>query len=104
MAPYFPAAVTLCVENHVAAKRYLCATDPAYAGKLSPSSVRTLNLQGGAMSDQEIREFARHPQLDAILQVRRWDDRAKVPGRVTPPFGHYAPLLQRIVDRRATEV
>ena len=43
--------VTECVRLHVAAKRYLCATDPTYFGKLSPASVHTLSLQGGPMSD-----------------------------------------------------
>ena len=41
---------------------------------------------------------ASHPNLEAILQVRIWDDEGKVPGMVTPAFAHYAPLLQRIVD------
>jgi [1-hydroxy-2-(trimethylamino)ethyl]phosphonate dioxygenase len=31
--------------------------------------------------------------------VRLWDEGGKVPGLATPPFAHYAPLLQRVVDR-----
>ncbi len=102
--PFFPAAVTDCIRWHVAAKRYLCATDPAYFARLSQASVQTLTLQGGPMDAHETAEFARHPNLEAILQVRIWDDQGKVAGLPTPPFEHYAPLLQRVVDGHAGSV
>jgi len=98
LAAYFPAIVTDCVLHHVAAKRYLCATDEAYFGCLSEASVATLKLQGGAMDAREVVEFAQTPNLAAILQVRNWDDQGKVKGQETPDFQHYAPLLQRVVD------
>jgi len=97
--PYFPAAVVDCVRHHVAAKRYLCATDPAYVGRLSPASIHTLNLQGGPMSEEEVERFRSHPHLDAIVRVRFWDDEAKATDLSTPDFNHYAPVLQRVVDR-----
>ena len=98
LAPFFPRRVTDCVRYHVAAKRYLCATEPDYFAKLSPASVHTLGLQGGPMSEEEVVELAQNPNLDAILQVRRWDEAGKDPDMQTPPFAHYAPLLQRVVD------
>ena len=98
LAPFFPSVVTDCIRWHVAAKRYLCATDPNYFSQLSPASVNTLKLQGGPMNEEEVAVFADQPNLDAILQVRVWDDLGKVRGAVTPPFRHYAPLLQRVVD------
>jgi len=97
--PYFPAAVVDCVRHHVAAKRYLCATDPAYVGRLSPASIHTPNLQGGPMSEEEVERFRSHPHLDAIVRVRFWDDEAKATDLSTPDFNHYAPVLQRVVDR-----
>lgn len=99
LAAFFPAVVVAAVREHVAAKRYLCATDPDYFARLSPASVHTLSLQGGPMSDDEVVAFRDHPNLDAIIRVRIWDDQAKDPAVATPPFGHYAPLLQRVVDR-----
>lgn len=99
IAPYFPTVVTDCVRYHVAAKRYLCATDPAYFGQLSDASVHTLNLQGGPMDEGEVAAMCENPNLDAIVQVRIWDDLGKDPMMETPPFGHYAPMLQRVVDR-----
>ena len=50
------------------------------------------------MTAQETEAFARQPHLKDILRVRVWDDEAKVPGVETPPFAHYAPLLQRLVE------
>jgi phosphonate degradation associated HDIG domain protein len=101
LAPFFPKLVTDCVGHHVAAKRYLCATDPGYFDRLSPASVHTLRLQGGPMTPAEVASFRENPNLDAILQVRLWDEAAKVPDKPTPPFSHYAPLLQRVVDAHA---
>ena len=96
---FFPAVVVDCVRHHVAAKRYLCATDPAYRGRLSAASLHTLTLQGGPMDAAEAEEFARHPNLDAILQVRLWDDAGKDPDHEAPPFLRYAPVLERLVHR-----
>lgn len=101
LARFFPPRVVACVREHVAAKRYLCATDPDYLARLSPASVHSLNLQGGPMSPDEADRFAAHPHLDAILTVRRCDDDAKVAGAPTPSFADFAPRLQRIVDAHA---
>lgn len=99
LQPYFPPRVTVCVREHVAAKRYLCAVDPAYHDRLSQASKDTLRLQGGPMSPAEAEAFATNPELEAVIQVRLWDDDGKVAGRATPPFDHYAPIMQRLLDR-----
>ena len=96
---FFPATVVDCVRHHVAAKRYLCATDPAYHDRLSAASIHTLNLQGGPMNADEVAAFKTQADLDAIVQVRLWDDEGKVAGVSTPEFSYYAPLLQRLVDK-----
>lgn len=98
LAPFFPPVVTECVRLHVAAKRYLCATDPGYFGKLSPASVHTLKLQGGPMSAAEVDGFRTNPFHQQAVRVRLWDEAGKMPGVQTPGFDHYAPLLQRVVD------
>ena len=43
----FGLAVAEPVRLHVAAKRYLCATDPGYFGSLSAASVRSLDCRAG---------------------------------------------------------
>lgn len=97
LAPFFPPEVVEPVRLHVATKRYLCATDPSYRRKLSEASVKTLALQGGPMSPEEVRAFAAHPFRDVAIRVRFWDEAAKVPGLPTPGFAHYRPLLERVV-------
>ncbi len=95
---FFPELVTDCVRYHVAAKRYLCATDAEYFGKLSAASVHSLNLQGGPMSAAEVADFAKNANLQAILRVRRYDDAGKLADFETKTFSHYAPLIQQVVD------
>ena len=96
---FFPPLVTECVRLHVAAKRYLCATDPSYYGKLSDASVKTLALQGGPMSDEETAQFRSNPFFNEAVRVRLWDEAAKDPEMRVPGFDHYTGLLQQVVDR-----
>jgi predicted HD phosphohydrolase len=73
------------IAQHVPAKRYLVATDPGYAARLSPASVASLRRQGGPMSDEEVSAFGSHPDAAQAVMVRRWDDAAKDPnGPVLP--------------------
>ena len=99
---FFPDLVIDCVQYHVAAKRYLCATRPAYFDQLSQASVHSLNLQGGPMSEAEVASFERNPNLKQIIAVRYLDDAGKHADMVTPPFAHFAPMIQRIVDGHCT--
>jgi len=100
LAQWFPPTVTEPVRLHVAAKRYLCATEPSYVAGLSPASVRSLTLQGGPMPPDEARAFEQSPYWQAALAVRRWDEAAKDPAAPTPTFDHFRPLLVRLLDRR----
>ena len=86
---------------HVAAKRYLCAVDPAYASTLSAASIHTLKLQGGPMGAEEVRQFRESPFHEDAVKVRLWDDRGKVPGARTRAFVDYEPLLRRVIARAA---
>ncbi len=95
---FFPPVVTECVRLHVAAKRFLCATDPTYAAKLSPASAHSLCLQGGPMSADEVETFRAHSFHAEAVRVRLWDEGGKVGGLNTPGFNHYRALLQRVVD------
>ena len=68
------------VRLHVAAKRYLCAVDPVNSAQLSPTSVQSLALQGGPLTEVQAREFERLPRNREALQIRRPNDAAKQPG------------------------
>lgn len=65
------------VRLHVQAKRYLVTTRQAYAKKLSPDSIRSLALQGGAMTDHECAAFEREAFFSDALKLRVWDDLGK---------------------------
>lgn len=89
LAERFGPEVSEPVRLHVAAKRYLCAAEPDYFGKLSADSVRSLALQGGPMSADEADEFRRHPQFSEAVRLRRYDEAAKDPRARTADFDHF---------------
>lgn len=82
------------VEAHVEAKRYLVATNADYAARLSPSSVRTLALQGGPMTPAEASAFADDPLMREKLRMRSWDEQAKVPNAPVDSLESYRPLIE----------
>ncbi|MHB8470746.1 MAG: metal-dependent phosphohydrolase, partial [Gaiellaceae bacterium] len=87
------------IRLHVAAKRYLCATEPSYLAELSPASVLSLELQGGPYSAAEVAEFETSPYADDAVRLRRWDDAGKVAGLETPELEHYRPVLEAALRR-----
>ena len=82
------------IRLHVDAKRYLCATRPGYHAALSADSKRSLQLQGGIYTDAEAATFIAKPYAEDAVDVRLWDDLAKVAGARTPPLAYYVPLLE----------
>ena len=99
LARWFDAEVTEPVRLHVAAKRYLVATDAAYGAGLSPSSVRSLAVQGGPMSAEERAAFEAEPGWAAAVRLRRWDDTGKDPELRVPDFAHWEGLLRGLARR-----
>ena len=99
LALRFPVEVSGPVRLHVSAKRYLCATDPRYIGKLSAASVVTLKLQGGPMSPAEVARFESQPFHRDAVAVRRCDDQGKVPGLVPALIQDYRPLIEAMATR-----
>ena len=111
--PHEEAGARLCAETfgervawliaaHVPAKRYLVATDQYYAAQLSPTSVRTLERQGGPMPADELAAFARHPWAADAANLRRWDDLAKTPGAPGLTLDELLPILARATALRDT--
>ncbi|WP_234476137.1 phosphonate degradation HD-domain oxygenase [Streptomyces sp. MBT65] len=97
LAEWFGPEVTEPVRLHVAAKRYLCAVEPGYFGRLSEASVYTLEVQGGPMSPAEVAAYEANPYAADGVAVRRWDDEAKDPEAPTPDFAHFRPLLTALL-------
>ena len=98
---WFGPEVTEPVRLHVAAKRYLCATETDYFMKLSRDSVRSLALQGGPMSEAEVVEYRANPHAAAATAPRRFDEMAKVKDLATPPVAHFLPHVAACQRRAA---
>ncbi len=87
------------VRLHVAAKRYLCAVEPAYRTSLSGPSELSLQLQGGPMTEDEVQDFESHPFFEQAVCLRRWDDEAKVPDRAVPDVGAFRIHLETALGK-----
>lgn len=86
------------IQLHVDAKRYLCATRPAYHDSLSDDSKRSLKLQGGIFSTDEAAAFIARPGAADAVQLRLWDDLAKTAGAATPPLSHFLSRARRCAN------
>jgi phosphonate degradation associated HDIG domain protein len=91
----FPAAVIEPIRLHVDAKRALCALEATYYEALSEDSRRSLTLQGGVFSGEQLAAFRAKAFAEDAMRVRRWDDAAKVPGAATPPLDRYLEIAAR---------
>ncbi len=90
----FGVRVAHLVRMHVPAKRYLVATDPEYRAQLSDRSVATLAAQGGDLTADEVARMQADPELDAILTLRRADERAKDPNASVPGLESWRAFLE----------
>jgi predicted HD phosphohydrolase len=96
LAALFPVSVTGPIALHVAAKRYLCAVEPAYHAGLSDASQRSLRRQGGPMSGGEVATFETTPGSADAVALRRWDDAGKLEGAPVPGLASYESLLRSL--------
>ena len=94
---WLPGEVVEPIRRHVAAKRYLVTTDPAYRGLLSEASIESLREQGGPFSDEQALGFAVERFADEAVALRRHDDDGKVDGLDVAPLADYRELLTRFV-------
>jgi phosphonate degradation associated HDIG domain protein len=100
LAGLLPPGVTGPIALHVRAKRYRCAVDPAYLDRLSAGSVASLERQGGPLRPAEVAAFEANPGWEEAVALRGWDDEAKHPDLVVPPWRAYRPLLERLAGDR----
>ncbi len=73
----FPERVARLVESHVQAKRYLTFKYPDYYNGLSEASKKTLEFQGGRMSESEAIAFENDDIFETSILMRKWDELAK---------------------------
>jgi predicted HD phosphohydrolase len=97
LTPRVGARVAWLAEQHVPAKRFLVATDPAYRDQLSEVSQRTLLAQGGAMNEAEIAEFRSNADWEQAVALRVIDDLGKEQGLEVPQIDSYRTELTAVV-------
>ena len=88
------------VGGHVAAKRFLLATDPGYRGLLSARSETTLQFQGGVMTREEADQFVAIPHAADLVALRRADDNAKVRGKPVPGLDAWRATVDSLARTR----
>lgn len=89
----FSKKVVRLVESHVEAKRYLTYRYPEYYDQLSAASKKTLEYQGGKMTQEEAEAFEHYPLFDLIIKMRRWDEEAKIENMHVPDLEHYKKMM-----------
>ena len=95
---WFSTEIVEPVRMHVAAKRYLCARQTGYFEGLSEASRLSLELQGGPMTEAEMKAFETSPHHAAAVRLRLYDDMGKVAEMETPDFESFRPFLKPFVQ------
>jgi len=99
LSQHFGPAVSEPVRLHVAAKRYLSASEAGYFDLLSEASKLSLKLQGGLMSTAEQAKFGAERFFADAVALRRWDDEGKIVGMATPNLADFEPMIERALRR-----
>lgn len=95
LSEYFVPEVIEPMRLHVAAKRYLVATDEEYVKNVSPASMLSLKVQGGPFDADGILEFEANPHYKRAIQLRLYDEAGKIPDMEVPEFEYYRPYLEK---------
>jgi phosphonate degradation associated HDIG domain protein len=99
LRPLFGPDVTQPIALHVAAKRYLCATEAGYHDSLSEASRQSLRLQRGPLSARQARRFEGVAFFAQALRLRRYDEGGKIDGTACKPLCDYGDLLGDLCAR-----
>lgn len=89
LTKYFGKEITVPIQLHVAAKRYLCAVKDDYYDGLSDASKHSLALQGGPMTVEQVAKFEQGAFFRQALRVRYFDDYGKQVGLEIPDLDYY---------------
>ena len=96
----FSERIAKLVAAHVPAKRYLTFKYPEYYAQLSEASKRTLEFQGGVMTEEEAMAFEADQLHPLYIQLRKWDEQAKETEKPLPSLDHYRKLMTEHLQNR----
>ena len=92
---YFGEEVINPIRAHVDSKRYLSAVEDGYYDTLSKASQISLVVQGGSFTKEEAEDFISKPFMKEAVEMRRFDDMAKILNKKTPNLNHFKPYLDK---------
>jgi len=95
LSSYYGDEVTRPIRAHVACKRYLSSVEKDYYDILSEASKISLKAQGGPFTKDEAEEFIKKPFMKEAVELRRFDDQAKVLNKKTPNLEHFKNYLEK---------
>ena len=95
LSKYFIPDIIEPMRLHVAAKRYLVATDEEYVKNVSPASMLSLKVQGGPFDAEGVKSFEANPYYKRAIQLRLYDEAGKIPEMETPDYEYYRPFLEK---------
>ena len=76
------------------AKRYLSAVEDGYYEILSEASKISLDAQGGPFTKKRQNDFIKKPFMKEAVELRRFDDQAKILNKKTPNLEHFRHYLE----------
>jgi putative nucleotidyltransferase with HDIG domain len=85
------------VENHANAKRYLVTINNEYRQNLSNASKKTLEYQGGIMSNDELAKFVNSPNFKDYIDLRKIDEMAKEPNKPINDIEYYRDICESLI-------
>ena len=91
----FSNEVVEIVKGHVNAKRYLAFIDKKYFQKLSVASQISLKVQGGPFNKEQADAFIIKPFMKDSVELRKFDDLAKVEGKKIPNIEHFRKYVEK---------
>ena len=91
----FSEKIAKLVASHVPAKRYLTYLYPEYFNQLSAASKKTFEFQGGVMSKEEATVFEMDELHPLYIQLRKWDEAAKLEHVPLPSLDYYRDMMIR---------
>ena len=95
LSEYFGEAVTLPIRAHVDSKRYLTSMEKGYYDLLSEGSKTSLAAQGGPFSKEQANDFINKPFMKQAVEIRRFDDQAKVLNKKTSELFHFRQYVEQ---------
>ena len=94
LAKYFGEEVINPIRAHVDSKKYLAAVEVGYYNLLSEASQISLAAQGGPFTKEEAENFIKKPFMKDAVEMRRFDDMAKIVNKKTPNLEHFKVYLE----------